>query len=723
MSKILIVVESGKKGKQIQKYLGDNYVVRESKGHIADLVSTPKNRLGIDIENGFKPMYALLPDKKDKVDAIIDAAAKASQVLIASDPDREGEAIAWHIAKAIESKTKAPIKRVKFQEVTKSGIKAGIANPLELDKNMYDAQQARRALDRLVGFMVSPFLMEIIGPNLSAGRVQSVALRLIVDREREIENFKPEEYWSISATMAKPTTLADKFVARYAGTKVTNKTDATKIKADLDKDTYQVVDVVAEEKAKKPFPPLKTSALQQAASSKFKMSTKKTMEVAQSLYESGIITYHRVDSVHSAPEAITDLREWLKKNGHDVPDKATSYVSKGENVQGAHEAIRPTNVDTIPSKANLTEDEKKVYSLIWERFVASQMKPALYDTVAATIKSSSGHVLKANGRTLKYKGWLEILDVKDDEKEGKLPPLQKGDSVVLVAPKVKAEQKFTQPPSRYNEGSLVGELEHRGIGRPSTYAAILSKVTDRGYAEKNKEIYHATDLGKKVVDTLVKFFDFMEYQYTSDMEGQLDKIAEGDLNYLGMLNSFFPKFKEQLKKASQANEKDYGIACWVCKNPMRLKHGKFGYYMACSEYPKCKTSRSCEIVDGEPIFKDKVPSDVLEDVTCPKCQAGMIVRDGKFGKFYSCSKYPKCNGSRKIPSGHKCNKCGYDMYVTVFDGVSKIACMGFPSCRNIQDIPEGQPSDWINPKELQAKKKNKAVEKILNTSSKVKQET
>ena len=716
MSKILVVVESNKKGKEIQKYLGDKYIVRASQGHIADLSSTPKNRLGIDIENGFKPIYAYIANKQDKIEAILDAASQASEILLASDPDREGEAIAFHIAKAIKSKTDAPIRRVMFHQITKSGVKAGIENPLDLDKDMYDAQQARRVLDRLVGFMVSPFLMDIIGPNLSAGRVQSVTLRMIVDREREIENFKPEEYWSIAAALANKN--ADKFVARYSGQKVTNKIDATKIKNDLENDTYAITEVVAEEKPKKPFPPLETATLQQVASIRYKMPTKKVMEIAQSLYESGAITYHRVDSVHSSPEAITDLRDWLKKNGHDIPDKATIYVPKGGNVQGAHEAIRPTNIHNSPDKINLTEEEKKVYLLIWERFVASQMKPALYDTVSATVKSSSGHILKANGRTLKYKGWLEIIDVKDEDEEGKLPPLSKGDILTLVSPKVKAEQKFTKPPSRYKEHSLVEELKSRGIGRPATYATILTKVTDRGYAEKNKEAYFATELGKKVVDILIKFFDFMEYEYTADMEDQLDKIAKGNLDYVGMLNGFFPKFKEQLKKAGSSNEKDYGINCWVCKNPMRLKHGKFGYYMACSEYPKCKTSRSCEIIEGKPEFKDKVPTDVLDHVTCPKCKSGMLIRDGKFGKFYSCSKYPKCNGSGKIPSGDKCDKCGYDMYVTVFDGISKLACMGYPSCRNIQDLPDGQPSNWINPKDIQPKIKNKAVEKILNMSSK-----
>lgn len=677
--KILIVMESNKKSKEVQKYLGDSYIVRACQGHIADLSSTPQNRLGVDISNGFKPIYAPILAKQDKVDAIIDVAKSVKEILLAPDPDREGESISFHLAKVLENITKVPIRRVKFKEITKAGIKAGIANPLELDKNMYDAQQARRVLDRLVGFMVSPFLMDMIGPSLSAGRVQSVTLRMIVDREREIENFKPDEYWSISAVLANEAKLADKFVTRYAGIKVTNKEDALKIKTALDKDTYSVIEVVAEEKIKKPFPPLETATLQQSASRRYKMSTKKTMEIAQSLYESGIITYHRVDSIHSSPEAVGELRDWLKQNGHDVPDKATLYIPKGSNVQGAHEAIRPTDIKNLPAKANLTDDEKKVYLLIWERFVASQMKPALFDTVAATVKSSSGYLLKANGRTLKYKGWLTILDIKDDEEEGKLPPLKKGDVVVLVPPKIKAEQKFTQPPSRYKDYSLVEELKSRGIGRPSTYATILTKVTDRGYVEKNKESYYATDLGKKVADILIKFFDFMEYKYTSDMESQLDKIAEGNLSYLEMLNSFFPKFKEQLKKASSANEKNYGIDCWICKNPMRLKHGKFGYYMACSEYPaKCKATFSCEIVDGLPVKKDN-RSILIEGVLCPKCSNGMTKRDGKFGPFYACL-IPSCRGTRKIPFGKKCSDCGGELYITIYHEENVLFCMNYPNC-------------------------------------------
>ncbi len=715
MSKTLVVVESPKKAKEIQKYLGSEYVVRASYGHVVDLVSTQNNRLGVDINNNFKPTYGIIPDKKDKIAAIIDASKGADKIYLAQDDDREGMAIAWHIAKVL--KTTTPTYRVIFREITKRGVKEGIANPHNIDKNVFDAQQARRVLDRLVGFLVSPLVMEMLGPNLSAGRVQSVALRLIVDREREIENFKPEEYWSITTTLAKKQLLSDKFVARLVN-KVTNKSDATKIKNDLDSDSYQITDVVGEEKQKKPFPPLTTASLQQAASRKYKLSSDRTMKAAQGLYESGLVTYIRTDSIRCSPESVNELRTWLAANKYDVPDKPTFYAAKG-NAQDAHEAIRPTSVEVLPASINLSEDEKNVYGLVWERFVASQMKPALYDTVVVTVKSSSGHILKANGRVLKYKGWLEIMgEVKDeDDQEGKLPILTKGDVVVLVPPKVKAEQKFTQPPPRYKNHSLVHELEHRGIGRPSTYASIIAKVTDRNYVEKKGDTFYATDLGKKVVDVLVKFFDFMQYQYTAEMEDQLDKIAEGKLDYLGMMNSFFPKFKEQLKKADNSNDNDFGINCWVCNSNMRLKHGKFGYYMACADYPECKTSKSCEVIDGKPVFKERTDVKLVDGVVCPKCSSGMAVKDGKFGKFYACIKYPRCTGSGKIPSGVKCDKCGFDMYVTIFSGVSKLACTGYPACRNIKELPDGFVLNWVDPKTIQ-KKKNKIIQKVLKPSRK-----
>lgn len=718
MSKTLIVVESPKKARELQKFLGDKFVIRASQGHVADLICTPQNKLGVDIEHDFKPCYATIPEKRDKLAAIVDAAKSCDNILLASDPDREGEAIAWHLADALQ-KVNVPKKRILIYEITKSKVLKAISEPLDLNANLYDAQQARRVLDRLVGFMVSPYVIDKVGPNLSAGRVQSVAVRLIVDREREIESFIPEEYWSINSTLAKPSALTEKFSAKYVA-KVTNKAEATKVKKDLEEDTYEVIEVVTEEKPKKPEAPFKTSTLQQVASRKCSINSTRAMKAAQSLYESGLITYMRTDSVRSAPEALEEVRNYIEKKGWEIPKTATIYVAK-ESAQDAHEAIRPTSIMNDPAKMAFgSDDEKNIYTLIRDRFIASQMKPALYNTVAVTVKTSSGHILKTHGRTLKFKGWLEVIDEtrsKGEEENVKLPPLKKGDALCLVPPKVKVDQKFTQPPSRYKNHSLVQTLEEKGIGRPSTYAAIIQKVTDRAYVELKKDTFHATELGKKVVDALSSHFDFMKYEYTSAMEDQLDQIESGKISYLQMMNGFFPIFKAQLRKADRSTEKDYGIPCWVCKQPMRLKHGKFGYYMACFDYGEgCKTSKSCELIDGKPVFKEHYNSNIVDGTTCPKCQAEMVVRDGKFGRFYSCSKYPKCNGSAKIPSEEKCEKCGSFMYITIFDGINKLACLGYPDCKNIVELPDHLKTDWINPKELQEKKQTKAMKKIMNVS-------
>jgi DNA topoisomerase-1 len=715
MSKTLIVVESPSKIKTIQKYLGSEYIIRATVGHIMDLASHAKNKIGIDIENGFKPTYTVIHDKKDKIKAIQDAATMVDKIYIASDPDREGSAIAHHVLSQL--KTKLPVKRVLFHEITKKGIEKGLADPQELDKNSYQSQQARRVLDRLVGFMVSPYLINTLGPKLSAGRVQSVAIRMVVDREREIENFKPDEYWSITAALAKSKD-DEKFIAKY-NNKITNKIEAEKIKKDLDSDSYKILEVLAEEKKKFPPPPLETATLQQLANLKYRLDSKRTMSAAQSLYQNGHITYLRSDSVRCSPESITSLREWLKTSGFELPIKAHEYAAKG-NSQDAHEAIRPTVVNFIPSKSGFKDDELKVYTLIWERFVASQMLPAVFDTCLVTVESSSKHILKSSGRILKSKGWLEVctdFSKKDDEEELKLPDLKQNDEVVLVPPKVKAEQKFTQPPPRYKEHSLIKELKKRGIGRPSTYASIMTKLSDRAYIEKKKDVFYPTEVGKKVVDNLVQFFEFMKVDYTKDMEDKLDLIAEGKLKYLDMMTDFFTPFKEELKKAYSSQEKDYNINCFKCSSKMKLRHGKFGYYMICEDF-NCSTSQSCDIVDGLPVFKSSQKAfDLVDGIECPECKAGMVVRAGKFGKFYACSKYPGCKGTAKIPFGKKCSDCKSELYITIFDGIEKLACMGFPNCRHVEDLPEEYESDWIDPEKLKYKKSPYALKKVIKPSS------
>lgn len=707
-AKTLIIVESPSKAKTISKYLGDQFIVRASYGHIIDLISGGKEGIGVDIANEFMPKYEIIPAQKDKLKTIFDAAVGVKEILIASDPDREGEAIAFLIAELLQKKFTIPIKRVKFQEITKTKILEGIKNAGEIDQNLFAAQKSRRVIDRLVGYMVSPFLINSIGPNLSAGRVQSAAVKMVIDKEREIENFKPEEYWNISVCLAKSNST-ENFTAKYSN-KVTNQIIADKIKKDLDSDKYEISSVTEVEKARNPSPPFITSSLAISAAGRYKFPAAKTMKAAQSLYESGLITYMRTDSVRSSPEAIDACREWLTKNKHDLPTKSVIYKTKN-SAQDAHEAIRPTDVYKIPPNIFVSEDEQKIYRLIWERFVASQMNPALYDTVSIIVESSSGHLLKANGRVLKYKGWLEITGdfENDDEGESKLPILKIKDKLILVPPKVKAEKKVTQPPPRYSEKTLIKELERQGIGRPSTYAAIMSKITDRSYVVKKGEMFNATDTGKKVVDALAKHFTFMDTKYTASMEEELDKIADGKMTYLTMMNDFYTPFSEELKKAYTANRKDYGFICDKCQKKMYLRHGRFGFFMACSDYPDiCKNTISCDMVDEKPIPKDQL-FNIEEGVSCPTCSKGMVKRDGKFGPFYICSDF-NCKGKRKVPFGKKCSDCGGELYSTFYKEENVLFCMNYPKCFHKESIV-----GFTNPQKVnQDNEIPKKIAKVLN---------
>jgi len=720
----LVIVESPNKIKKISGYLGKGFVVRASVGHIIDLVTGNKQfPLGVDLDHDYTPKYKILSDKKDVVQSLIDAATGAKNIYLATDPDREGEAIAWHLKDCLES-TGKPIKRVTFNAVTKAAINKAVQNPGDLNADLFDAQQARRVLDRIVGFMASTQLRHFFGPNLSAGRVQSVAVRLIVDREREIENFVPEEYWNITTALAKPANLQDNFVAKYAK-KVTNEKDAKKVKTDLDKDSYVIKDVISKEKKRNPLPPLTTPSLQKAVGGRYGFSVSKIMRAAQSLYESGLVTYIRTDSQRIEPEAVKEVRDYLTNNNYKTPTKPNIYSSKG-SAQDAHECIRPTDVLQEPTKVFLSDEHQKVYRVIWERFVASQMEPAIYDTMSVTVESSSGHLLKANGRTLRYEGWLAIAT--DHKKPGKddvqLPPLAAKDKVVLVPPKVQAEQKFTQPPPRYTEVGLVDELEKKGIGRPSTYGAIIEKIRGRNYVDIIKKAYHATDLGKKVVDSLTKHFKFMDYQYTASMETRLDKIADGKLGYVEMLDEFFIPFQKECKQAEAQESPDYGIKCPACESKTILKHGRFGFYLACINRPECKGTLSVDMIDDKPVIKKLYEKKIVEGVICPKCNAGMCRRDGQFGPFYSCETFPKCKGSRKIPFGKKCPDCGEELFLTVFYrtgvGQKKLACMGYPNCKHVEDVPEDALNDWIDPVKIRPPKRKGAAKKVLTASRKKK---
>lgn len=703
----LVIVESPSKAKTISKYLGKDYVVRATVGHIVDLAKGKGGDIGVDIENGFKPKYADMEDKKDVIASIVSTAKTAKKIVIAADPDREGEAIAFHVYEKLK-KLKKPITRVEFHEITKAGIKKGLANARELDRNLYNAQQSRRVLDRIVGFMVSPYLIKKLGDKLSAGRVQSVALRLVVDREREIEAFNPEEYWTIDAALSN----GEKFIANYPD-KIRNEISAKEIKTALDSADYTVDKVVGKEQKRNPFPPLNTADLQKAASSRFKFSADRTMKTAQSLYEMGAVTYIRSDSYRCSPESIEAIRDYIKAQGYDVPANPNEYKSKDAS-QDAHEAIRPSNPSMDPDSFVGNDDQVKLYRLIWERFTASQMKPALYDTVSVSIKAKSSgksYTLKANGRTLKYKGWLEILADTEKSKDTILPLMSEGDSLALVAPKVKLYKKATKPPARYNDRSIIDELEKKGIGRPSTFAAIITKITSRKYIEKKKNHYVPTEVGKQVIDDLVEHFSFMSYDFTAMMEKQLDKMSLGEMDYESVMKAFYKPFREEYQRAKNSDGKDAGIDCPKCGSKMIVRHSQYGFFAGCISYPDCKGVVGVKL-DGDKVIPQP-KHEKLSDVKCPDCNSEMVKRDGSFGPFYSCSKYPKCNGKRKIPFGKKCSKCDGELYLTVFKDEPKLACMEYPKCRNVEDVPEGAKLDWTPPSKVAPKKMPAKVEKVL----------
>jgi DNA topoisomerase-1 len=710
MTNALVIVESPAKSKTISKYLGAGYTIRPTGGHIIDLSKGHGGGdIGVDIQNGFKPRYEVSPDKRDKIKAIVDAARTADEIFVASDPDREGEAIAFHIAEQLKSLNK-PLKRVEFHEITEKAIRKAIANPRPFDQNLYDAQQARRVLDRIVGFMVSPYISQKLGDKLSAGRVQSVALRMIVDREAEIEAFIPESFYNISATLAK----TEKFVAKYP-TRVDKEEDASRIKADLDVSTYKIEDVQAKQVLRKAPPPLITSTLQQQASIKLKFSGERTMKAAQELYEAGHITYLRTDSVRNSADSIIEVRDFLSKNGFQIPSDPNEFKNR-DQAQDAHEAIRPTHIEKHPDKIALTGDQQQIYNLVWRMFVASQMLPAVFDTVRVTVQTSNGnHKLIAEGKILRDEGWMFIAkEFLKKDKDVTLPPLVVGDVVDLVPPKVKMEKSQTKPPPRYAEASLTEELERKEIGRPSTYATIVAKISNRKYVKNTSAGFFPTDLGKQVSNDLKEIFSFMDYLYTAEMEKSLDKIAHGKLDYLSMMTKFFDKFKEEFQKARGGQGQPTGIPCPKCGGDTVLRKSKYGFFAGCIKYKAgCDGIVNVSVEDGKAIPKSQ-KSKIDESVKCPDCGAGMVPRpDGRFGPFYSCSNYPKCLGKRKMPFGKKCSKCGNELYATLMSGKLKLACMGYPDCKNVEELPEGANVNWINYKEVTPPTYDRKIEKLL----------
>jgi DNA topoisomerase-1 len=588
--KTLVIVESPSKASKIQEYLGKNYVVLASKGHITDLAKGGKHGLGVDVDNNFKPRYVLMEDKVETLDALIAAAKKADQILIASDPDREGEAIAWHLAQRLSDVGK-PIKRMVFNEIKKAKLLKAIKEVREIDMNLFHSQEARRILDRLVGFMASPFLMNFYGPKLSAGRVQSVVTRMVIDREREIEAFVPEEFWTIQVDLSKDG--KEGFATKYSGRLTDQATsDAMRNKLMTKGAQFVVSDVVSNEEAKYPQPPMVTSTLQRIMSKQYGFDADRTMKAAQALYEAGYCTYIRTDSVRVGDEALQEVRQWITDNGHQVPKQPYAYKNK-EAAQDAHECIRPSDLTLLPDEnyAMANPDEKLLYEVIWRHFVASQMMPAIYDTmkITAHLSGDASAEVKASGKALKNSGYLEILGITDDSKID-IPSLNKGDLLQHFGKyPVKMEKKQTQPPPRYSVDKLIKELDSKNIGRPATYAELLTKITARNYVEKKGNVFHATDLGKRITDELLKYFTFMDYNYTATMEKQLDEIEGGRIDHIDMLKGFFPDFKKELGKAYL----QHGAAlCDKCDSPMAVRTTKTGEkFLSCTAFPKCRNSK------------------------------------------------------------------------------------------------------------------------------------
>ena len=706
----LVIVESPGKVKTISKILGAGYTIRPTVGHIIDLAKGKGGGdIGVDIQNGFKPRYEVLPDKKDKIKAIIDAARTVDEIFIASDGDREGEGIAFHVKDQLKS-LKKPMKRIVFNEITQKAVTKAIANPQEFNKDLYDAQTARRVLDRIVGFMVSPYLSQKLGDKLSAGRVQSVALRMIADREDEIDAFVPEEFYNITATLAKN---GEKFLAKYPR-RITKEDEAKKIKADLDVSEYSVTDVQAKENIRKAPPPLTTSMLQQEASTKLKFGAERTMKAAQELYEGGHVTYIRTDSTRNSAESIAEVRAFLTKEGFKIPGTPNEFKNK-DQAQDAHEAIRPTHIEARPEKIALDGDQQKIYNLIWRMFVSSQMKPAIFDVVRVTVHASKGHDLLAEGKTLREEGWMAIAGpfVKKD-KDVQLPKLIVSDIVDLVPPKVKVEKSQTKPPPRYTEATLIAELERKEIGRPSTYAAIIGRISVRKYVQNTTKGFVPTELGKLVVNDLKGAFTFMDYMYTAEMEKKLDRIAEGKLDYLSMMTEFFDGFKAEFQKARGNQGMSTDIPCPKCGGEMVVRKSKYGFFAGCVKYKAgCDGIVNVSIEDGKAVPKSQ-KAKVNEDVKCPECGSGMVPRpDGKFGPFYSCSKYPQCKGKRKMPFGKKCPECGNELYATLMRDTMKLACMGYPNCKHVEDLPDGANLNWLDPNKVTPPTYSKKVEKVL----------
>ena len=666
MSK-LIIVESPSKIKTIKKTLGSGYTVMASKGHVRDL---PKSKLGVDTEHDFKPQYINMSDKKDLIKELKEAAANSDGVLLATDPDREGEAISWHLAHLLALDLNEP-NRVAFNEITESGVKAGIAAPHKIDLNLVDAQQARRVLDRIVGYKISPFLWKKVKSGLSAGRVQTVALRLIVEREREIEKFNSEEYWSVDAKLLAGTKSFKAALYGFADGKkidvIPNAEEADKIVSELSGAEYIVSALKKGTRKKQPAPPFITSTLQQEASRKLGFTGQRTMRIAQQLYEgvdvpgagtTGLITYMRTDSLRISEEARAAAYKYITgRYGKEYLPEKPRYFKTKSGAQDAHEAIRPTSIGFTPEsvKDALTAEQYKLYKLIWERFIASLMEVCVQNTVNADI-TAGDYLFKASGYSVKFDGFTVLYEEgKDDDSAegGALPEMKTGDKLKLK--ELTPNQHFTQPPARYTEPTLIKALDENGIGRPSTYAPILSNILGRDYIEREKKSLKPTNLGMVVSDLMVEYFDkIVDVKFTAGLEKQLDEIGAGKRGWVDTIKDFYKDFDKLYKKAEESLEgkrvkvpdEETDVICDKCGRKMVVKSGRFGKFLACPGYPECKNTK--------PMPEDEVKQ------PCPKCGGKLVKKTSKKGKkFYGCSNYPECDfAAPGIPTGEKCPECG-----------------------------------------------------------------
>jgi DNA topoisomerase-1 len=703
-----VVVESPTKVKTIQKYLDGQYLVKASMGHVRDL---PKSQLGVDPKKNFKPKYVVSPSKKKILDELKKAAEKAEALYVATDPDREGEAIGWHLAQELPV-DKKKIYRVTFNEITERAVKAAFDHPGKIDLKKVDAQQARRIVDRLVGYSLSPLLWDKVQRGLSAGRVQSVAVRLIVDREREILAFVPQEHWSVHARLA--ATLPPEFTATLReidGVRVEipregrpatlpDETAARAAMAGLDDARWTVRSVTRGERRRNPAPPVITSTLQQEAGRKLGFWARKTMTIAQQLYEGidigdegavGLITYMRTDSVQVSREAQEATRELVTRRfgAEYLPASPPVYRSRGR-AQEAHEAIRPSDVTRDPRSVarHLTKDQLALYRQIWERFVASQMQPAVYDTVTADIEAGRC-VFRAQGQTMKFKGFTAVYvesyedgdTAADDEAERAMPALEEGEVLRLLG--LEPKQHFTQPLPRYTEASLVKALEELGIGRPSTYASILGTIiNERGYVRRERRTLFPTELGTEVTDLLMPFFqDIMNVEFTAQMEDELDKVEEGELDWVKAVRDFYGPFEKDLKKAQKemVNQKkgaETGEACPDCGEPLLERRGRFGKFFACSAYPECKYTRDAG--------KNQRVEDEPANESCPTCGKPMVIKHGRFGKFIACSGYPECKTTKPVTLGIACPEPGCSGQLVERRskrGRTFYGCSAYPECK------------------------------------------